>query len=255
MEQVLAMGLDGTSVWPERLERWGTVLSVWAHPDDEAYLAGGLMAALREVGQRVVCVTATRGEAADPAAGAVARAEMARVRARELTASLATLGVEEHHAWDLPDGGCADLEPEPVVAALRDVMDQVRPDTVLTFGPDGFTGHPDHRTVSRWVDLAVDGHPLAPAVLHAVAPEARVDPELDAELDVFALGEPRACRDDEVALRLDLEGAALDRKVSALLAQASQTSALVAHAGRERFAAWVATEHFAAPLGQRAKPR
>ena len=36
---------------------------VWAHPDDETYLAGGLSAALTDAGQRVVCVTATRGEA------------------------------------------------------------------------------------------------------------------------------------------------------------------------------------------------
>jgi LmbE family N-acetylglucosaminyl deacetylase len=142
-----------------------------------------------------------------------------------------------------------------VVAALRDVVDQVRPDTVLTFGPDGYTGHPDHRAVSRWVDLAVDRHPAAPVVLHAVAPETPLDPELEAELDVFALGRPRVCREEEVALRLRLEGDALDRKVDALLAQASQTRALVAHAGRERFAAWVATEHFAAPLGKPAHPR
>jgi LmbE family N-acetylglucosaminyl deacetylase len=255
MEQVLEMGLDGTSVRPEPLERWGTVLSVWAHPDDEAYLAGGFMAALREAGQRVVCVTATRGEAADPSAAAAARAELARVRARELTASLTTLGVSEHRAWDLPDGGCADLEPGPVVAALRDVVDEVRPDTVITFGPDGFTGHPDHRTVSRWVDLAVDGHRVAPRVLHAVAPLTRVDAALDAELDVFALGEPRACRDEEVALRVHLEGPALERKVAALLAQASQTSAVVAHAGRERFGAWVATEYFAAPVESRSNTR
>src|SRR4249919_2707816 len=40
----------------------GTILSVWAHPDDETYLAAGLMAAAVQAGQRVVCVTATRGE-------------------------------------------------------------------------------------------------------------------------------------------------------------------------------------------------
>jgi LmbE family N-acetylglucosaminyl deacetylase len=45
----------------------GTVLTVWAHPDDETYLAGGVLARLSDAGQRVVCVTATRGEAADPA--------------------------------------------------------------------------------------------------------------------------------------------------------------------------------------------
>jgi LmbE family N-acetylglucosaminyl deacetylase len=44
----------------------GTVVGVWAHPDDEAYLAGGLMAAARAAGLRVVCVTATDGERGHP---------------------------------------------------------------------------------------------------------------------------------------------------------------------------------------------
>ena len=49
----------------------GTVLGIWAHPDDEAFLSAGLMAAARDAGQRVVCVTATLGEHGtdDPAAG------------------------------------------------------------------------------------------------------------------------------------------------------------------------------------------
>ena len=44
----------------------GTVLSVWAHPDDETYLCGGLMADAVRRGNRVVCVTATRGELGSP---------------------------------------------------------------------------------------------------------------------------------------------------------------------------------------------
>ena len=46
----------------------GPILSIWAHPDDETYLAGGLMATARDQGQRVVCVSATAGEhgTADP---------------------------------------------------------------------------------------------------------------------------------------------------------------------------------------------
>ena len=40
----------------------GTLLGVWAHPDDEAYLSSALMAAARDAGHRVVVVTATRGE-------------------------------------------------------------------------------------------------------------------------------------------------------------------------------------------------
>jgi len=40
----------------------GTILSIWAHPDDEAYLCGGIMAMAAAADSRVVCVTASRGE-------------------------------------------------------------------------------------------------------------------------------------------------------------------------------------------------
>ena len=230
------------------LTQLGTVLTVWAHPDDETYLAGGISAAARAAGNRVVCVTATRGEAADPDATAGERAALARLRTRELEDALALLGVDEHHWLDHPDGGCADLDAEEVAAKLACLVDEVRPDTVLTFGPDGFTGHPDHRAVSAWVDLALQRTQVTPFLLHAVAVEPAVDPELDEDFGVFALGRPRTCDPADVALSLPLSGAALERKVDALLLQESQTAGLVAAVGRERFRAWVATEHFAVPL-------
>lgn len=46
---------------PPTVAALGTVLSVWAHPDDETYLAAGVMAAARDGGQRVVCASATAG--------------------------------------------------------------------------------------------------------------------------------------------------------------------------------------------------
>jgi LmbE family N-acetylglucosaminyl deacetylase len=230
------------------LAELGDLLAVWAHPDDETYLAGGLFAALGDLGVRVVCVTATRGEAADPAAGPDERAELAALRTDELEAALTTLGVAEHHWLDYPDGGCSDLDTAGPVARLTALLDEVRPGTVVTFGPDGFTGHPDHRTVSAWTDLALARTGLAPRVLHPVALENPVDPELDEDFGVFELGRPRVCAEDELAVQLRLAGAALDRKVEALLRQESQTGGLVSAVGRERFSAWVATESFAAPL-------
>jgi LmbE family N-acetylglucosaminyl deacetylase len=240
-----ATGVDAAL---EELVKLGDVLAVWAHPDDETYLAGGLFAALRDLGHRVVCVTATRGEAADPAAASDERAALAAVRTEELQAALGTLGVAEHHWLDYPDGGCADLDPDGPVERLAALLAEVRPRTVVTFGPDGFTGHPDHRTVSTWTDLALARVGLTPRVLHPVALDKPPDPELDDDLGVFELGRPRVCGDEELALRLRLAGAALERKVEALLRQASQTQGLVTAVGRERFSAWVATESFALPL-------
>jgi LmbE family N-acetylglucosaminyl deacetylase len=226
--------------------RLGTLLAVWAHPDDETYLSGGLVAAMRDRGQRVVCVTATRGEAADPDSGPGERATLAQVRSQELEQAMAVLGVEEHHWLDLPDGGCAELDPQAPVSALRALLDDVRPDTVITFGPDGFTGHPDHIAVSRWTDAAVAGCAAEPELLHAVTTVgARVDPSLDEDYDVFYLGRPRLCDEDALTVHLELSGAALERKVEALLRQPSQTSALVDAVGLDRFRAWVSTECFA----------
>ena len=229
------------------MDHLGTVLTIWAHPDDETYLVGGLSALLTDAGHRVVCVTATRGEAgvsSDPAY----LERLAQVRTAELEAALGILGIQEHHWLDYPDGGCAGIEARLAADRIAAIIDDVRPDTVVTFGPDGFTGHPDHRSVSRWTDLALARAATRPRLLHAVTRPETVDRELDENFGVFELGRPRVCADDELDLLLELDGAVLDRKVAALLQQVSQTAGLVEAVGRERFRAWVASESFAEPL-------
>ncbi len=215
---------------------------VWAHPDDETYLAGGLSALLTDAGHRVVCVTATRGEAG----GTDQR--LAEIRTAELEAALAVLGVTEHHWLDYADGGCADVDDDVAAARVRRIVESVDPDTVVTFGPDGFTGHPDHVAVSRWVDLALDGR--SPRLLHAVSRERRADAGLDEDYGVFELGRPRTLPDDDIDLLLPLDEALLDRKLRALLLQESQTAGLVSAVGLPRFQAWVSTEALARPAGQ-----
>jgi LmbE family N-acetylglucosaminyl deacetylase len=217
------------------MDHLGTVLSIWAHPDDETYLVGGLSAAVADAGRRVVCVTATRGEAGGDG----------QVRTAELVGALEVLGVDEHHWLDYPDGGCADVDVREAATRIRAIVDEVSPDTVITFGPDGFTGHPDHQAVSAWTDRALEGYDAL--LLHAVAREGVVDEGLDEEFGVYELGRPRVCADDELALLLELEGTVLDRKVTALLRQESQTGALVDAVGLDRFRAWVASEAFAVP--------
>src|SRR6266550_1057408 len=89
----------------------GTIVSVWAHPDDEAYLCGGIMAKAAAAGSRVVCVTATRGElgVTDPARWPPE--QLAAIREAEMAECMRLLGVREHHWLDYPDGGCAAIEP------------------------------------------------------------------------------------------------------------------------------------------------
>jgi LmbE family N-acetylglucosaminyl deacetylase len=228
-------------------EELGTVLGVWAHPDDEAYLSGGVMALLRDAGARVVCVTATRGEhgTADPVAWPPDR--LAEQRTHELARCLEVLGVEEHHWLGYVDGECTAAPAAEAVDAVSALIDQVRPDTVLSFGPDGITGHPDHRTVSAWTTEAF-GRAAFPGarLLYAAAGGSRASrwSALDERLGVYLPGYPVTTPDDELALDVELDPAVAERKVRALEAQETQTSALIAHLGREDYTAWVGAEQF-----------
>ena len=132
----------------------GTILGVWAHPDDEAYLSAGVMAMATRAGSRVVCVTATRGELGSADLDQWPLETLADVRTVEMAASLDILGVREHHWLDYPDGACAAHPRSDAVGRLVELISSVQPDTVVTFGPDGMTGHLDHQTVSDWTTKA-----------------------------------------------------------------------------------------------------
>ncbi len=232
---------------PHEVGDLGTILGVWAHPDDEAYLSGGLMALARDAGARVVCVTATRGEQGTPDPVTWPPHRLADERTRELSRCLAVLAVEEHHWLGYADGGCAAAPATPAVDRLSALFDEVRPDTVVTFGPDGITGHPDHQTVSAWTTAAFEqAAPTHARLLYAAVGQSRADrwSELEERLDVYLPGYPVTTPDHHLAVDLDLDAEVVARKVRALLAQETQTRALVDLLGLDRYTAWVAGESF-----------
>src|SRR5215207_2004169 len=224
----------------------GTVLSVWAHPDDETYLAAGVMAQATDRGDRVVCVSASAGErgTADPVAWPPDR--LGRRRAWEAAAAMAVLGVTDHRMLGLPDGCLADHddEGEALIGAL---LDDVEPDTILTFGPDGITFHPDHIAVSRWVTSAWERRHRPCRLLYAAATLDHLSRfgELYEEWNSYMTDErPSGVRCEDLAAYVRLRGWQLDRKLTALAALASQTAELTARIGPELYAMQVAEEAF-----------
>jgi len=225
-------------------------MAVFAHPDDEAYLAGGLMAIAVDAGRRVVCVTATKGELGFPDDDPRSIEERAAVRELEMKACLQVLGVTEHHWLGHADGGCNLLDDAVPVAQLCELIEAVRPDTVLTFGPDGQTYHPDHMAVSRWTTRAVRADGDRARLLYAtMTPEWAEAFGAVVPMDQVMMTDdpPPTVPEDELALWFLCDDDLAARKVQALRCQASQVEPLVALSGLEVYTRLNRDEMYRAP--------
>jgi LmbE family N-acetylglucosaminyl deacetylase len=136
-------------------------MAVLAHPDDESLGVGGTLAKYAAAGVDVFLVTATRGDAGGfrghrrgdsqhPGAQA-----LADIRERELRAAATVLGVREVSFLDYHDQCLDRADPHEAVGRIAARVRQIRPDVVLTFGPDGAYGHPDHIAISQLTTAAL----------------------------------------------------------------------------------------------------
>lgn len=227
------------------IKQLGTILSVWAHPDDESWTAAGIMATAIENGQKVVCITATKGEQGIQDESRWPAAKLGEIRASELRAALDILGIKDHHWLGFADGGCKDAPTDEAVAQIKKYIDKYKPDTILTFGPEGFTGHDDHATVSKWVDEAVKDTKIS--VYQAVQPREEYEKMLEADekfniffnIDKPPLVEANEC---DLLFRLDVE--LLDKKFRCLNAMPSQTEAMFKHFGKDFICNMICSEAF-----------
>lgn len=222
----------------------GTILGIWAHPDDETMLTGGVMAAAVANGQTVACVTATRGEAGTQDTHRWPPAALAATRTAELNDALQLLGVKYHHWLDYADGACSRIGDRDAITKLFPLLEKYRPDTILTFPPNGLTGHPDHQAVCRWACQAATQHPGRPQVYGVVVSEEAYQAHLqhwDEAMNVFFnLAHPELYPQADCHLVLQLSSEILNKKVQAIQAMPSQTTLMQQKLGvdfvREAFA-------------------
>ncbi len=124
-----------------------TLLAVTAHPDDDMGLGSVLTHyAARGVAVHLVC--ATPGQKGFRShTGITDAAELAQVRREELRRSCEILRIEPPTILDFVDQEVLGPQQAELKVRLHDILQARRPDVVLSFGPDGITGHPDHRGV------------------------------------------------------------------------------------------------------------
>ena len=133
------------------------LMCVLAHPDDESLGTGGALAKYAAEGIETYLVTATRGERGRFSDGQERPGDdvVGRVREAELRAAARELGVREVTVLGCPDGGLDSVDPERTQATIAGLLHRVKPHVVITFGPEGAYGHPDHVAISQLTTAAI----------------------------------------------------------------------------------------------------
>src|SRR5579885_1088439 len=133
------------------------LLCVLAHPDDESLGNGGILAKYGAEGVKTYLVTATRGERGwtGERREYPGKEALGKRREAELRAAARVLGLCRVEFLDYVDGDLDQAAPTEVVAKIVGQIRRVKPDVVVTFGPDGGYGHPDHIAISQFTTAAL----------------------------------------------------------------------------------------------------
>lgn len=134
---------------PERALR---LMAVVAHPDDESFFMGSTLARYATEGVQVDLVMATRGEGGwggDPLERPTPPA-LSALRSRELEQAARVLGIHSVTHLDWPDGALKTIAAAEAIPSIVTVIRRFRPQVIVTFGPDGIYGHPDHVAVAQF---------------------------------------------------------------------------------------------------------
>jgi N-acetylglucosamine malate deacetylase 2 len=149
-----------------------SALAVIAHPDDESFGLGSVLARLTGDGVRVRVLCLTRGEASTLGDAP----DLASVRPRELACAAARLAVHGVSLLDYPDGGLADVPSDELERVVDEHIGDA--DAVIVFEPGGVTAHPDHQVATRAAERVALGRDLTVVewgVSHEVAAALNIE--------------------------------------------------------------------------------
>jgi N-acetyl-1-D-myo-inositol-2-amino-2-deoxy-alpha-D-glucopyranoside deacetylase len=201
-----------------------SLLAIFAHPDDEAFITGGALALCADRGVPTYLVSATAGDAGRAGGLAASREDLAAVRTAELAASCALLGVREHAVFGYGDGRLAEAPFDEVVGRVVELVRRWRPSVAVTFGREGGSNsHRDHRAICRVATAAVLAAGDERCYPDRLA--AGLEPHAVAKLYHASAAPGVASRDgtpfERATTRVDI-AAVRDRKLAAFRLHASQ---------------------------------
>jgi len=220
----------------------GVLATILAHPDDETFGTGGTLIRYASEGVAVHSLCLTEGEqgwAGGEGAPLIPREHVGAARALELAEAGRRMGLRSVTCFKYPDGGLAGVNPDYVVRDIVRWLRRVRPDVVITWGPDGGYGHPDHIKTHRITVQAVfhgkdvkrfpGGEPWQPSKLYYTAFPRSAIKEIEQAMkaagmeDRFGEDEetPFGVPDDRVSASIDVSQY-VDKKIAAMQAHRTQ---------------------------------
>ena len=196
-----------------------SILLVFAHPDDESSGVSGTVKKYTQRGVPVDLITATSGQKGsrlDVPEGV----DTGTAREAELRAAAAVMGIRNIYLLGYMDSELHRTKRDEVVKKIKDIMQRVEPEIVITFGPDGISGHSDHIAAGRaaaeaFKQLVAEGK--GPRKLYYVTIAASALPDAD---EYGIATRP----DDEITIATDISEY-FDTKIQALSAHRSQQDA------------------------------
>lgn len=218
------------------------LLAIFAHPDDESFRCGGTLALLAQHGWRIQLLTFTSGQAGscgDPPI--CSPQDLGAMRSAELRCACAALGLPEPLILDYQDGTLDQVSDELATEQITAAIRQYRPQVLLTWPPDGLSGHPDHIAANRWSGLAfqqaVSAGDGAPIVLYQlVVPQSVAN-----AMGSFHF---QPVPDDEVSLTVDVMPV-WEQKLAAIRCHRTQLgSSPILSAPIDRQKLFLGKEHF-----------
>lgn len=187
------------------------VLCVFAHPDDEAFGPSGTIAKLASE-RDVYIICATDGDAAfGPRDGS-----LAKLRREELLTSSKILGVKEVIFFDFSDGDLSNNLYHDLADKVREKVEDLKPEIIITFDQKGVSGHIDHIVVSMVSTFIFQKEPSISELWYFVNPK-----ELSDMVNDYFVYFPPGIEESEADKVIDISEF-FDKKIEAIKAHKSQ---------------------------------
>ncbi|MCL5970681.1 MAG: PIG-L family deacetylase [Patescibacteria group bacterium] len=202
------------------------VIFVFAHPDDESFSSAGTIAKLTQKGIEVKLITATRGEAGQVGSPPIATPEnLGKVREEELRMATKVLGISELYFLDFLDGALKETNLKLISDKILEILNEEKPDAVVTFNEEGGSRHPDHirvheATADAFKEYMKDSQKLV-RLYYTASPRSFIEKLKKSGIMYSSYGEIKGTPDREITTVIDISDM-VDKKIEALMSHKTQ---------------------------------